>query len=86
MYKIVISPSALRCLERLRKINKDMSDRIIRAIDELQKEPFKGKKLLGELADFRSLRVSEYRIVYAVIQQKVLIQVVKISHRREIYR
>jgi len=86
MYNIEISSTASKFLERLEKTNKNISQRIVRVIDNLRTNPFMGKKLLGELANFRSLRVGEYRIIYIIIEKRVLIQVVKIAHRREVYR
>ncbi|OGX15211.1 MAG: hypothetical protein A2166_00270 [Omnitrophica WOR_2 bacterium RBG_13_41_10] len=86
MYNIEISPIASKFLERFEKSNKNISQRIVRAIDSLKIKPFIGKKLIGELANFRSLRVGEYRIIYIIIEKRVLIQVVKIAHRREVYR
>lgn len=86
MYKIEISLVALKFLERMERSNKNISQRIIRAVDSLSVNPSIGKKLSGELADFRSLRVGEYRVLYIIIEKRVLIQVVKITHRREVYR
>ena len=86
MYNIQISPVALRFLERLEKSNKNISQRLVRVIDSLKTNPSMGKKLFGGLAGFRSLRVGEYRIIYLIIEKMVLIQVVKIAHRREVYR
>ena len=86
MYNIEISPIASKFLERFEKSNKNISQRIVRAIDSLKINPFIGKKLIGGLANFRSLRVGEYRIIYIIIEKRVLIQVVKIAHRREVYR
>lgn len=86
MYNIEISAIALKFLERLEKGNKNISQRIIRAIENLTTNPFMGKKLVGDLSNFRSLRVSEYRIIYLIIEKRVLIQVVKIAHRKEVYR
>ncbi|MFH1441012.1 MAG: type II toxin-antitoxin system RelE/ParE family toxin [Candidatus Omnitrophota bacterium] len=86
MYKIEISPVVLKFLERIERSNKNISQRIVRAIDNLSVSPFAGKKLLGELANFRSLRVGEYRVLYIIIEKRILIQVVKIAHRREVYR
>ena len=86
MYNIEISPTASKFLERLEKTNKNISQRIVRVIDNLRTNPFMGKKLLGELGNFRSLRVGEYRIIYLIIEKVVLIQIVKIAHRREVYR
>ncbi|MDP2940407.1 MAG: type II toxin-antitoxin system RelE/ParE family toxin [Candidatus Omnitrophota bacterium] len=86
MYNVEISPVALKFLERLEKSNRNISQRLVRTIDSLKTNPFIGKKLLGELANFRSLRMGEYRIIYLIIKKRVLIQVVKIAHRREVYR
>jgi len=86
MYNIEISPAASKFLERLEKSNKNISLRMVRAIDSLKTTPFIGKKLFGELVSFRSLRVGEYRIIYIIIEKRVLIQIVKIAHRREVYR
>ncbi|MBI4335052.1 MAG: type II toxin-antitoxin system RelE/ParE family toxin [Candidatus Omnitrophica bacterium] len=86
MYNIELSPAALKFLEKLKKDHKQIADRLVRAIDSLKIEPFRGKKLLGDLANFRSLRVGEYRVIYLTIKKRVLIQVVKIAHRREVYR
>lgn len=85
MYNIEISPSALKFITQLSRKHKNIADRIIYSIDRLKDNPLLGKKLLGELKDFRSLRVGDYRVIYAVIARKVLIQIVKIGHRREIY-
>jgi mRNA interferase RelE/StbE len=40
----------------------------------------------GELSGLRRLRVGHHRIVYEVIESRVTILVVRIAHRREVYR
>jgi mRNA interferase RelE/StbE len=85
MYNIEISPSALKFIAHLTRKHKNIADRIIYSIDRLKDNPLLGKKLLGELKDFRSLRVGDYRVIYSIIAKKVLIQIVKIGHRSEIY-
>jgi len=86
MYNIEISPSALKALERLKKGQKNIADRIASNIDRLKSEPYSGKKLLGELSNFRSLRAGGYRILYTIIEKRILIQVLKIAHRKGAYR
>ena len=85
-YHIELAPNAYNFLEKLVKSQKNMADRLKAAIDELRNSPHLGKKLAGELRDFRSLRVGDYRILYIVVENKILIQIVKIGHRRDIYR
>ncbi len=86
MYHLEIDPTALKFLNRLKKSQPRLCDHVILAIDELTKFPHKGKKLMGGWQDFRSLRVGQYRVIYTVIEKYVLIQVVKIAHRREVYQ
>lgn len=86
MYEIEFSPAAAKFLERLVVRRRLLADRIVHVVDGLRSDPFKGKKLSGDLALYRSLRVGDYRVIYIVIEKRVLIQVVSIGHRREIYR
>ena len=58
--------------------------RIVQKIEErLSRMPYKGKKLKGEYHGFFSIRVGDYRVVYKIIQEDVVI--VAIGHRKEIY-
>ena len=86
MYNIELSHSASKFIENLKNKNKSVCERIENTIDSLKTEPLKGKKLTGELSYMRALRVGDYRILYAVIASRILIQIIKIGHRREIYR
>jgi mRNA interferase RelE/StbE len=52
--------------------------------EELSKNPDKGKKLKGEFQDMRALRIGDYRVVYILIPDGVLI--LRIAHRKEVYR
>lgn len=64
--------------------------RIVRAIDtKLTSEPLKfGSPLSGNLAMFRKLRIGDYRVVYQVIEKRVLVFVLAVGPRRDkgIYR
>ena len=86
MYDIELSPSALKFLEKLSKSQRKIADRVISAVDMLRTAPYSGKKLMGPLSGLRALRSGDYRIIYSVFEHKVLIQIVNIGHRREIYR
>ena len=86
MYKIEIAPKALKFLDHLKKSHAKIAEHIILAIDELKESPHKGKKLMGPLGDFRSLRVGLYRIIYTIIENQIIIQIVKITHHKDVYR
>ena len=60
--------------------------RVASALDGLQRDPYQGKPLKGELKGRYSYRVGSYRIIYLVHQQQLRVLVIDIGHRRDIYR
>lgn len=82
-YSIKIKSSAAKALG---KIATPERARLIEAIDRLAHEPSAGAALKGEFGGLRRLRVGRYRIIYEAIHQELTILVVRIGHRREVYR
>lgn len=83
IYSVNIKQSAAKALE---KIARDDRLRIIDAIDQLRTNPAAGGALKGEYAGLRRIRVGNYRIVYEVQGQQLIVLVIRIGHRREAYR
>ncbi|MGH9465118.1 MAG: type II toxin-antitoxin system RelE family toxin [Thermoanaerobaculia bacterium] len=82
-YSVRIKASAAKALARIAAPDRR---RLIEAIDRLAAEPHAGGVLKGEFAGLRRLRVGHYRIVYEVQQRELTVLVVRIGHRREVYR
>ncbi len=76
--------------EDLESIGPSAARRIVKAIDaKLTQSPMQfGAPLSGGLADFRKLRVGDYRVVYQVYEKRVVVYVLAVGPRRdnEIYR
>ena len=82
-YRIELKPSAVRTLSNLPK--KDQR-RISAKIDSLAKNPRpRGTEKIEGREDLYRIRSGDYRIIYQVQAKVLLILVVKIGHRREIY-
>lgn len=84
-YQIQISKKAQK---DLKKIDKKAQQKIIDAILKLktQRKSQQMKPLIGSrIAQFR-LRVGDYRILYDVYNQDKTVLILRIGHRREIYR
>ena len=60
--------------------------RLIEAINRLADNPGAGSVLKGEFSGLRRLRVGNYRIVYEVQAQQLVVLVVRIGRRRDISR
>lgn len=80
-YQIAFLPTAE---DQLADLDKPIRKRIRDRIDGLAKNPRDGKKLTGD--DLWRVRVGKYRIVYKIEDDKVLITVVRIANRDEVYR
>lgn len=81
-YSIQVRPAALRALKR---IDKQDHARIRGAIALLAADPRPpGAKALRGRPGFR-IRVGNYRVVYAIEDDKLLVIVVTLGHRRDVY-
>jgi mRNA interferase RelE/StbE len=83
MYTIEIEN---RCFKELKKLDKDVVRRAFMLIEDIiAKDPYSGKKLKGKYSGLYSYRFSDYRIIYETVQQKLLIVVLRIRHRKDVY-
>lgn len=83
-YKIEITASAEKSLKKIPK--KDIA-KIVEAIQVLAISPFPEgcRKLKGE-KDIYRVRQGNYRIIYEIFDKKLIVLILKIGHRKEIYK
>lgn len=82
-YRVRLKPKAEKELNNLPR--RDYY-RIIAALVSLAGDPFIGKKLEGRYKDYYSLRVWPYRIIYQIYKKELLVFVIRIGHRQEVYK
>ena len=82
-YRIEVAPSAVR---QLRKLERVAQRRVQAAIELLANEPRPdgANKLVGVDGEWR-VRTGDYRIVYDIHDNVLLVLVVAVGHRRDIY-
>lgn len=83
-YRIEVAPAAAR---QLRKLDPAARRRVQAAVELLSEEPRPGgaKKLVGGDGEWR-VRTGDYRIVYEIRDQVLLVLVLAVGHRREVYQ
>lgn len=72
-----------------RKIAREQADRITRYLEELTalEDPRqRGKALTGSLKGLWRYRVGDYRIVVRIYDERLVVLVLTLAHRREVYR
>lgn len=83
MYRIKYTDEALKTIEGMDKIIKK---RVKKGIEYLARDSKQGKMLTRELRGRWSYRVGDYRIIYRIYHQELIIMVLAIGHRKEIYK
>ena len=83
-FRIEVSATAEK---QIRKLRREDQLRVLRAIQPLATEPTPpGSRKVRGYQDVYRIRVGTYRILYRVAGRRLLIIILKICHRREIYR
>ena len=83
-YRIDISQSAER---QLKKLGRDDQLRIVKAMLALAADPYpKGSRKLTGYEDVWRIRTGRFRILYSVSGKKLIIIILKIGRRKDVYR
>jgi len=83
-YKLVITKSAQKDIRKLPKPEINRIDKKIKSLRIIPR-PFGCEKLKGSKSSYR-IRVGDYRIIYTIYDKKLIISVIKVGHRRDIYK
>ena len=76
-----------RAVKFLENIPLDLRRRILEHIAELSENPFpKGCVKLGGVKNVYRLRIGDYRVLYKLFSEENVILIVKIDHRRRVYK
>ena len=83
-YRIVLAPAAAR---QLRKLDPQTRRRIQAALELLAVEPRPpaATRLVGGAGEWR-IRTGDYRVIYEIHDDELLVLVLRVGHRRDIYR
>lgn len=83
-YRLVYKKGVDKTLARLPKSDYiRVSEKILSLADDPR--PLGCKKLIGSLNEYR-IRVGNYRVIYTVADESITVFVIKIAHRKEVYR
>ena len=83
-HRVDIESAARRQMRNLPKV---IMPRIDAAIRQLAEEPRpQGCIQMAGYADTYRIRVGDYRILYRILDEVLVVLVVRIGHRREVYR
>lgn len=86
-WRIEFLPDAVK---ELKKLDRSVARRIITTLEEriatLDDPRTLGSALTGDHAGYWRWRIGDYRVVARIEDERVVIIVVRVAHRREVYR
>ncbi len=84
MYSILYKKSSEK---ELLSLPKGYAIKIRKAINQLANNPYPAghKKLAGNIDAYR-IRIGDYRVIYTIENNKCIIFIIKIAHRKDVYR
>lgn len=73
--------------KELKSLAKEIIPKIITTVESLAENPYPNgiKKMVGSNNTYR-IRVSEYRIIYNIESNLLIIEIIKIGHRQGVYK
>jgi mRNA interferase RelE/StbE len=81
-YEILFTKTALKQLKKLERADRE---RIVSALERIRVRPEAYvKKLVGEHS-YR-LRIGDYRVIVDIIEKKLIVLVLTVGHRRNVYK
>lgn len=69
----------------LKRLPADLKKRIFLKVDELKNDPYKGGELKYHLRELRRIYVGDYRVLYTLKEDMLIILIIKIGHRKDVY-
>ena len=86
MFRIDYSSKARRQLKKLDPyIANLIYDWIIENLEDCEDPRLRGKAMTGDMLGYWRYRVGKYRIIAEIFDNSLLIQIIEIDHRRQIY-
>ena len=85
-HTVVFSKLAQAKFDHFIHADRTLGEQIAKAIDRLATNPQLGEFLKGEWQGYRKYRTRRYRIIYRIEHEQLIIYIITIDHRKDVYR
>ena len=83
-YKVLFTPTARKDYDSV--LDSKLKRGINRIIEKLKEDPFQFKQLSGPLTGLRSAKTFSFRVIYRVLNKQLIVVVITIEHRKQVFR
>lgn len=85
-YSVILSKLADDKFNKLIRADRKLGEQVAKAIDRLASNPDLGEMLRGGWKGHRKYRTGRYRIIYRIEREKLILYIVTIDDRKDVYR
>ena len=85
-HAVVLSNVAREKFARFIRADRARGEQLAKAIERLAAHPERGEFLKGEWKGYRKYRAGSYRIIYRIEHAKLIIYIITIDDRQDVYR
>ena len=85
-YTVVLSKVAQEKFDRFISADRTLGEQLAKAIERLAAHPELGELLKGEWKGYRKYRTGSYRIIYRIERARLIIYIITIDDRKDVYR
>jgi len=75
-----------RAFKELQNIPDNDAKKVLRKVSELSKSPYSGMALKGGFKGYFRIRSGNYRVIYSIKKDHLLILILRVGSRKDIYR
>lgn len=83
--KVIFTPKAKKSFLKLDKTIQQQIQKFIVKLEAMSDPRASGKMLVGNLLGFWRYRVGDYRLLCKIVDKELVITVVEVGHRKEVY-
>ena len=85
-YTVVLSKLAQEKFDRFVRADRKLGEQLAKAIDRLSRHPELGGFLKGEWKGYRKYRSGDYRIIYRIEHSRLIVYILTMDDRKDVYR
>lgn len=85
-YAVILSKLARERFDEIIQASRKLGEQIAKAIDRIALHPELGEFLKGEWKGYRKYRTGNYRIIYRIEHSRLMIYIITIDDRKDVYR
>ena len=84
--RVLYSDLSLKQLKKMGKSEAKMIINYMKEIERLDNPRVRGKALVENLKGFWRYRVGDWRVICDIVDEEIIIHVIEVGHRREVYK